>query len=100
MFYAYENLVVAVAEAHDVPWDKNHYKKADLAHELHEKKILTKDLRDELLRLNSLRKDVSYGEPGFELADENLEGLVNDLEEILNEVESMITQMEQASENA
>ena len=71
-FYAYENLVVAVAEAHNIVWVKNHYRKADLAKELAEKKLVTRDLHDELLRLNDLRKDVSYGEPGSELRDEDL----------------------------
>ena len=99
VFYAYENLVVAVAEAHDFPWVKNHYKKADLASELHEKGILTKDLKDEMLRLNGLRKNVSYGEPVSDLLDENLEGLVVELEGVLEEVESMITEMEEAAED-
>src|SRR6266852_1274892 len=85
-FYAYENLIVAAAEAHDLAWARNHYKKADLATELFKKNILTKDLHDELLRLNDLRKDVSYGEPGSELADEDLETLVSDLEHMIEEV--------------
>jgi len=98
-FYAYENLIVAAAEAQGLAWEKNHYKKADLAQELFKKGILSKDLRAELLRLNDLRKDVSYGEPGSELADEDLEGLVSDLEEVLNEVTSMITSMEAVPED-
>jgi hypothetical protein len=99
VFYAYENLVVATAEAHGLSWEKNHYRKADLAQELYNKKILSRDFRDEILRLNDLRKDVSYGEPGFELADEDLEGLVNELEQVLNEVQSMIAGMEEAAED-
>jgi hypothetical protein len=66
-FYAYENLIVAVAEAKGSSWQKRHDKKAELARELFERKILSKDLHDEMLRLNILRKDVSYGEEGFEL---------------------------------
>jgi hypothetical protein len=95
VFYAYENLIVAVAEAQDTPWEKRHDKKAALAHGLFEKKALSKDLQDEMLRLNTLRKDVSYGEPGFELQDEDLEGLVSGLEEVLGEVDSMITVLEE-----
>src|ERR1700758_2626375 len=75
VFYAYENLIVAAAEAHQLKWAKNHYQKADLAHELFERKLVSKDLHDELLRLNDLRKDVSYGEPGAELSGEDLEAL-------------------------
>ncbi len=99
VFYAYENLVVAVAESHNLRWKKNHYDKAALATELHKQKILSKDLGDEILRLNNLRKDVHYGEPGFELGEEDLESLVSDLEGIVNEVESMISRMVQAADN-
>jgi hypothetical protein len=41
---------------------------------------------------------VSYGEPGFELADEDLEGLVTELERVLEEVQSMIADVEEAAE--
>jgi len=99
VFYAYENLVVAAAEAHDMKWKKNHYDKAELAKELFSRGILAKDLSDEMLRLNDLRKDVSYGEPGFDLADEDLEDLVSDLEATLGEVESLVTEMEAAAED-
>lgn len=99
VFYAYENLVVAAAEAHDLPWKKDHFKKADLAHELYEKKTLTRDLRDEILRLNELRKDVSYGKPGAELGDEDLEGLLCELEKLRDEVEAIITRKGDAAED-
>lgn len=95
VFYAYENLIVAVAEAKGIKWKKNHYKKAELAEELAKNKILSKDLSDELLRLNTLRKDVSYGEPGDELSDEDLEGLVSELEEMISEVEGIVSALEE-----
>jgi len=94
-FYAYENLIVAVAEAKDVAWAPNHYKKAALAKELAGNKLLSKDLSDEVLRLNDLRKDVSYGEPGAELRDEDLEHLVTGLELVLNEVEKFVSDLEE-----
>jgi hypothetical protein len=99
VFYAYENLIVAAAEAHNVRWAKNHYKKADLASKLFKRKALKVDLGDELLRLNDLRKDVSYGEPGYELAGEDLEELVTKLEELLDEVRSIVTEIEEAAVN-
>jgi hypothetical protein len=68
-FYAYENLIVAVAEAKDVAWARNHYRKADLAKEFAEQMVLSVDLSGTLLHLNDLRKDVSYGEPGFDLSN-------------------------------
>lgn len=95
VFYAYENLIVAVAEAKGIVWAKNHYKKAELAEELAKNKILSKDLSDELLRLNDLRKDVSYGGPGDELSDEDLESLVSGLEEMIAEVEGIVTALEE-----
>jgi hypothetical protein len=98
VFYAYENLIVAVAEAKNLPWAKSHYKKADLAAELAQKKVLSKDLHDEILRLNDLRKDVSYGEPGEELSDEGLEDLVGGLELMITEVAEIVTVLEEASE--
>lgn len=99
MFYAYENLIVAVAEAHQLKWVKNHYQKADLAHELFERKLVSNDMHDELLRLNHLRKDVSYGEPGAELSGENLEELVTDLERFLDEVDGQVSELEEAEED-
>lgn len=95
VFYAYENLIVSVAEAQNISWERSHYSKAILARELFEKKILSQDLHDELLRLNGLRKDVSYGEPGFELVDEDLEDLVSSLESVLDEVSSMVSEKEE-----
>jgi hypothetical protein len=41
--------------------------------------------------LNELRKDVSYGEPGGELSDVDLEDLVSELETFLDEVEELVT---------
>jgi len=66
-FYAYENAVVAVAEANNLPWSKNHYEKAKLAKDLFDRKILVTDVEDQLRNLNDLRKDVAYDEPGPEL---------------------------------
>ncbi len=93
-FYAYENLIVSVAEAHNLAWTKSHYKKADLAEELATRNILKKNLKDEVLRLNGLRKDVSYGEAGPELSEEDLEKLVSELEEFIGEVESIVADLE------
>jgi hypothetical protein len=36
--------------------------------------------------MNNLRKDVSYGEPGFDLESASLEDIVTDLEIFCNEV--------------
>lgn len=98
VFYAYENLIVAVAEAKNLTWAKNHYKKAELAKELAREKILSKDFSDHLLRLNDLRKDVSYGEPGMELSDQDLESFVTELEETIEEVEGIVGNSEEEAD--
>jgi uncharacterized protein (UPF0332 family) len=97
-FYAYENLIVAVAEAHGRKWEPNHYKKSKLAAQLFSEKILRTDVSGTILQMNDLRKDVSYGEPGFELAEADLEDIVSDLEIFLNEVESIVDTLEQEAE--
>jgi hypothetical protein len=94
-FYAYENLIVAAAEAKDIAWPKNHYKKAELAKELARAGVLSEDFSDELLRLNDLRKDVSYGEPGMELGNEDLESLVSQLEVAIDELDKLLTNLEE-----
>src|SRR5437764_1268647 len=84
-FYAYENLVVAVAEAHGRKWEPSHYKKAALAGEFFKEKILATDVSERVLKMNDLRKDVSYGESGFDLATADLEEIVGDLGQFVTE---------------
>ena len=54
------------------------------------------DTEDRLLRLNGLRKDVAYGEPGFELQQLDLEDLTIELESFLEEVERLIDALGEA----
>jgi len=93
-FYSYENALVAAATALGVRWTKNHYQKADLARKLFDDNKVKTDVSDLLRDLNDLRKDVSYGEPGKELADTDLEELVSNLETFLGDVDDLITEME------
>jgi len=79
-FYAYENAVVAAATALGTAWTKKHYEKAALAKKLFEDNKLKTDVSDWLVKLNELRKDVSYGDPGEQLLDIDLEDLVSELE--------------------
>ena len=92
-FYAYENAIVATAEAKGIAWEKKHPFKVVLAGELHTKGILSLDAGPTIERLNELRKDVQYGEPGPELEDENLEDLATDLENLIDEVEAIVGQL-------
>ncbi len=93
-FYAYENLVVAAAEASGQRWTKNHREKAELALHLYKQGILKTDVSRELPRLNDLRKDVSYGEPGFDMSLEDLEDLVSNLETFHDEVVELVESLE------
>lgn len=61
VFYAYENVVVALAEVFDIKWKKNHYDKADIAAQLAKDGKLSKDISQLMLPLNGLRKDVYPG---------------------------------------
>lgn len=89
-FYAYENAIVAVAEAKGIKWTKNHAEKARLAGRLFSDGILSTDVEDRLIALNTLRKDVAYGEPGPELQEMDLEELAVELEQFLEEVEEIV----------
>jgi len=95
-FYAYENALVAAATALGVPWTKKHYEKAELAKRLFEDNKLKTDISDRLVQLNELRKDVSYGDPGEELSNVDLEDVVSDLEGFLDEVDEVVRTVEEA----
>ena len=95
-FYAFENAVVAAAIALGMRWEKNHGRKADLAAELFSRGEVKKDIRSLLHHLNDVRKDISYDEPGPELADIDLEELVSELEEYLSGVDALIDRVEQS----
>ncbi len=94
VFYAYENVIVALCEALNVEWTKNHYKKAEIAEELAKQGKVSKDVSKIMLHLNELRKDVSYGEPGAALLNEDLEALVSELEHFIGEAENIVSTLE------
>lgn len=94
-FYSYENALVAAATALGIAWTKKHYEKAALAKKLFEDNKLRTDVSDHLVKLNELRKDVSYGDPGEELSEIDLEGLVSDLELFLDEVSELVSSLEE-----
>ena len=56
---------------------------------------LKTDVSDRLVELNELRKDVSYGDPGEQLMEVDLEDLVSDLESFLDEVAELISSEEE-----
>ena len=89
-FYAYENCVVALAELHGRRWTRNHYEKAELARRLHSDGLVSRDVGDELEKLNALRKDVAYDIPGPELDELDIEDLAYELEVFIDEIEGVI----------
>ena len=89
-FYAYENCVVSIAELHGRRWTTNHREKAQLARDLHADGLVSRDIGDELEKLNALRKEVAYDEPGQELREMDLDGLSYELEEFIDEIKSTI----------
>jgi len=94
VFYAYENAIVAAAEALGLKWKKTHPSKVEVAGELAKQKKLKTNVGDRLEHLNKLRKDVSYGEPGEDLSQVNLEDLVGDLENFIDEVQDLLSSVE------
>ena len=86
-FYAYENCVVALAELHGRRWTRNHYKKAELARRLHADGLISRDIGDELEKLNALRKGVAYDLPDPELNELDIEDLAYELEAFIDEIE-------------
>ena len=89
-FYAYENCVTALAARYGRRWTKNHREKAELARRLYVDGLVSRDVGDELEKLNRLRKDVAYDGSGLELEEEDLYDLAYQLEELIIEVESLI----------
>ena len=89
-FYAYENCVVAAAEAQGIPWRKVHPNKVAVARQLYANGQVGRDIGDELERLNELRKDVQYGDPGSELLEVDLEDLASELETFIDEVAALL----------
>ncbi len=63
----------------NIPWLKNHYKKADLAEELYRQGILRTNVKDTLLKLNGLRKDIAYEDPGPDLEQTDLGSFVEEV---------------------
>ena len=84
-FYAYENCVVALAELHGRRWTPNHYQKAQLARSLHADGLISRDIGDELEKLNVLRKGVAYDFPDPELEELDIEDLADELEVFIDE---------------
>jgi uncharacterized protein (UPF0332 family) len=92
-FYSYENAVVAAAIALGYEWQATHPSKVDVAHRLVKEGKVKTDIGERLTDLNRLRKDVSYGDPGDELNDVDLEDVVAELEAFIDEVGELLSSL-------
>lgn len=83
--------MVAAAEANGRRWDKNHYKKAELAASLASDGVLATDVKVTLLDLNDRRKDAAYGTDDESGDDElDLRLLLSRLRAFVQEVTSVV----------
>ena len=89
LFVSLEAAIVAVADANGLDTKQAHWKKAEVAAELHASGVLPVNYADTLKVLNEARKAVFY-----EGEDPDLEG--QSLEDIASTVESAVEQAERA----
>ncbi len=80
LFAALEAAIVAVAEHHRIDTQKQHWKKADVAKELHNSAILAHDFSDTLDVLNEARKIAIYEGDVPDLGDQSLEDIAAGVE--------------------
>jgi hypothetical protein len=90
LFLSLEAAIVSVAEKHGLDTQKQHWKKAEVAKELHTRGVLPHDYSDLLGLLNEARKAATY-----EGDEPDLEG--QSLEDIAAEVEAAVKLAEQES---
>jgi len=88
LFVSLEAAIVAVADAHGLDTGRSHWRKAEVAAELHATGVLPTDYADTLKLLNEARKAVFY-----EGEDPDLGG--QSLKDIASTVESAVEQAEQ-----
>jgi uncharacterized protein (UPF0332 family) len=93
-FYAYENAVTVAMLVAGRNRTRKHHEKSQIAKKLFEDKTLQTDVSDRLTHLNEIRKDVQYGEPGFDMKQVDLEELVSELEEFMDEVRELLQNAE------
>jgi len=80
LFAALEAAIVAVAERHGIDTKKQHWKKAEVAKQLHDSGALPHDFSDTLDILNEARKVAVYEGDEPDLGDQSLEGIAADVE--------------------
>ncbi len=79
LFAALEAAIVAVADHHAIDTRKQHWKKAEVAKELHDSGLLSHDFSDTLDLLNEARKVAVYEGDEPDLGDQSLEDIAADV---------------------
>lgn len=80
LFAALEAAVVAIAEANGLDTQKQHWKKAEVAEQLHQCGVLSHDFSGTLGALNDARKVAVYEGEEPDLGDQSLEDIAADVE--------------------
>ena len=80
LFAALEAAIVAVAERHGIDTQKQHWKKAEVAKQLHDSGFLPHDFSDSLDTLNEALKVAVYEGDEPDLGDQSLEDIAADVE--------------------
>lgn len=81
LFLSLEAAIVSVAEKHGLDTKKQHWKKAEVAAELHSSGVLPHDFSDALLLLNEARKVATYDGDEPDLDGRPLEEIAADVED-------------------
>lgn len=87
LFAALEAAIVAVADRHGLDTKKQHWKKAEVAKELHESGVLPHDFSNTLDILNEARKVAVYEGDEPDLGAESLEDIATDVEAAVEHAE-------------
>lgn len=80
LFAALEAAVVAIAQARGIDTKRQHWKKAEVAKQLHETGVLSHDFSDTLGLLNEARKTAVYEGDEPVLGGRSLEDVATDVE--------------------
>jgi HEPN domain-containing protein len=84
---AAEAAVVALSERNGIATERQHWRKAEAATELHESGILSTDLSPILELLNQARKDAAYEGEDPDFGDWTSESLLSTVEEVVETAE-------------
>lgn len=87
---AAEAAVVSLAEREGIDTMRRHDRKADAAHELFRRGIVSEDLSESLRSLNQVRKDATYEGEDPEVSEKDLTALSERIERIVVAAEAAV----------